>query len=417
MKQTSGIAKNSAMLMAMNIAKMIFPLLTLPYLTRVLSKDCYGSVVYVKSVITYLQILVDFGFVLSATKDIVRARQDKAAQEKIIGDVLLARLWLSGAALAVLVILTAALPILRARPLLALLSFLPVFLTLFLFDFLFRGLERMEAIAMRFVVMRGISTALTFVVIHSDADVLLIPLLDTLGSLVAVLMVVPQFKQLGLRVRLSRDAAAAWAMLKDSAVYFASNVASTSFSALNTLLLGIILTTQEVAYWGVCIQAVAAVQALYTPITDSLYPVMVRERKFSRIKKMVKLFLPLVLAGCIAAYFLADFGITLIGGKGYAPAARIFRYLIPVLFFSFFAMLFGWPTLGAIDRNAETSRSTVYALSFQVLGLLVLLCTGYYSLVAVAILRSVTEAVLCGIRMLYIRKNIRSFADIGGDAA
>ena len=221
MKQTSGIAKNSAMLMAMNIAKMIFPLLTLPYLTRVLSKDCYGSVVYVKSVITYLQILVDFGFVLSATKDIVRARQDKAAQEKIIGDVLLARLWLSGAALAVLVILTAALPILRARPLLALLSFLPVFLTLFLFDFLFRGLERMEAIAMRFVVMRGISTALTFVVIHSDADVLLIPLLDTLGSLVAVLMVVPQFKQLGLRVRLSRDAAAAWAMLKDYAVYFA----------------------------------------------------------------------------------------------------------------------------------------------------------------------------------------------------
>lgn len=417
MKQTSGIAKNSAMLMAMNIAKMIFPLLTLPYLTRVLSKDCYGSVVYVKSVITYLQILVDFGFVLSATKDIVRARQDKAAQEKIIGDVLLARLWLSGAALAVLVILTAALPILRARPLLALLSFLPVFLTLFLFDFLFRGLERMEAIAMRFVVMRSISTALTFVVIHSDADVLLIPLLDTLGSLVAVLMVVPQFKQLGLRVRLSRDAAAAWAMLKDSAVYFASNVASTSFSALNTLLLGIILTTQEVAYWGVCIQAVAAVQALYTPITDSLYPVMVRERKFSRIKKMVKLFLPLVLAGCIAAYFLADFGIMLIGGKGYAPAARIFRYLIPVLFFSFFAMLFGWPTLGAIDRNAETSRSTVYALSFQVLGLLALLCTGYYSLVAVAILRSVTEAVLCGIRMFYIRKNIRSFADMGGDAA
>ena len=87
MKQTSGIAKNSAMLMAMNIAKMIFPLLTLPYLTRVLSKDCYGSVVYVKSVITYLQILVDFGFVLSATKDIVRARQDKAAQEKIWAEI------------------------------------------------------------------------------------------------------------------------------------------------------------------------------------------------------------------------------------------------------------------------------------------------------------------------------------------
>lgn len=417
MKQTSGIAKNSAMLMAMNIAKMIFPLLTLPYLTRVLSTDCYGSVVYVKSVTAYLQLLVDFGFVLSATKEIVRVRHDKAAQEKIMGDVLLARLWLAGAALVILVVLTAVLPILRARPLLSLLSFLPVFLTLFLFDFLFRGLERMEAIALRFVVMRGIATALTFVLIRSDADILRIPLLDTLGSLVAVLMVFPQLHRLGLHVRLSRNASAAWAMLKDSAVYFASNVASTSFSALNTLLLGIILTTQEVAYWGVCIQAVAAVQALYTPITDSLYPVMVWERNFHRILKMVKLFLPLVLAGCAAAYFLADFGIVLIGGKAYAPAARIFRYLMPVLFFSFFALLFGWPTLGAIDRNVETSRSTVYALSFQVLGLLALLLTGCYSLVAVAILRSATEAVLCGIRMLYIRKNIHAFADMGGGTA
>lgn len=75
--------------MAMNIAKMLFPLLTLPYLTRVLSTDCYGSVVYVKSVTTYLQLLVDFGFVLSATKSIVQAREDGARQERIMGDVLL----------------------------------------------------------------------------------------------------------------------------------------------------------------------------------------------------------------------------------------------------------------------------------------------------------------------------------------
>lgn len=75
--------------MAMNIAKMLFPLLTLPYLTRVLSTDCYGSVVYVKSVTTYLQLLVDFGFVLSATKSIFQAREDRARQERIMGDVLL----------------------------------------------------------------------------------------------------------------------------------------------------------------------------------------------------------------------------------------------------------------------------------------------------------------------------------------
>lgn len=300
------IAKNSAMLMAMNIAKMLFPLMTLPYLTRVLSTDCYGSVVYVKSVMTYMQLAVDFGFVLSATKSIVYARGDMAAQEKIVGDVLLARLWLAGAAFAVLLLLTAVLPILHSHVLLTLFSFLPVFLTIFLMDFLFRGLEKMEAIALRFVVMRGISVALTFVVIRSDADVLLIPLLDALGTLVAVAMVVPQLRRLGLHIHLSHDKRAAWGMLRDSAVYFVSNVASTSFSALNTLIIGVILTTREVAYWGVCIQAIAAVQALYTPITDSLYPVMVRERRLGRIRQMFLLFLPLVAAGCAAAWLLSD---------------------------------------------------------------------------------------------------------------
>lgn len=53
----------------MNIAKMMFPLLTLPYLTRVLTADCFGVVAYVKAVMQYMQLIVDFGFVLSGTKD------------------------------------------------------------------------------------------------------------------------------------------------------------------------------------------------------------------------------------------------------------------------------------------------------------------------------------------------------------
>ena len=68
--------KNSGMLLAMNAAKILFPLITLPYLTRVLSTDAYGTVVYVKSVISYMQLMVDFGFLLSATKEIVNANGD-----------------------------------------------------------------------------------------------------------------------------------------------------------------------------------------------------------------------------------------------------------------------------------------------------------------------------------------------------
>lgn len=55
--------------------KSYFPLLTLPYLTRVLSVESYGVVSYVKAVMQYMQLVVDFGFMLSGTKDIVNAKE------------------------------------------------------------------------------------------------------------------------------------------------------------------------------------------------------------------------------------------------------------------------------------------------------------------------------------------------------
>ena len=53
----------------------------------------------------------------------------------------------------------------------------------------------MQVIALRFVTMRGVATAMTFVFVHSDKDVLLVPLLDADGSLVAVLLVFVELKK------------------------------------------------------------------------------------------------------------------------------------------------------------------------------------------------------------------------------
>ena len=76
------VANNIIMLYGMSIAKIVFPLLTLPYLTRVLSVESYGVVSYVKAVMQYMQLVVDFGFMLSGTKDIVNAKNDHEKLEK-----------------------------------------------------------------------------------------------------------------------------------------------------------------------------------------------------------------------------------------------------------------------------------------------------------------------------------------------
>ncbi|OUN16298.1 hypothetical protein B5G38_06090 [Gemmiger sp. An87] len=403
MIKQKNVVKNTGMLLALNIAKMFFPFVTLPYLTRVLSVDTYGTVAYVKTVMSYMQILVDFGFVLSATKDVIQAKHNKDELEHVIGDTIVGKMLLGIGALLVLLVLIAALPILRNNALYTLLSYVVVFESIFLLEFLFRGLEIMHVITIRFIVMKTLSTLLTFALVKSDADLLLIPLFDILSSLVAVLMAVYEVWKLGLRPKFTGIQKAV-RTIRQSMVYFFSNAASTSFNALSTLIIGVQISQAQVAYWSVCMQVINAIQACYTPIADGVYPEMIKSRNLALIRKIVKIFLPLVAVGCCLAYVFAGLGMYILGGEEYLVAVPVFRTLIPVLFFGFLSVMFGWPVLGSIGKEREATFSTVCSVVLHIALLVLLIVTDTFTLINIAIVRSVTEMVFFGIRFFFFRK-------------
>lgn len=71
----------------------------------------------------------------------------------------------------------------------------------------------MQVITLRFVAMRGIATALTFIFVHSDKDILFVPLLDAVGSLVAVILVFVELKKENIKIHFS-SVSTAWKKLK-----------------------------------------------------------------------------------------------------------------------------------------------------------------------------------------------------------
>ena len=401
--QKSKVANNTIMLMIFNVAKILFPFITLPYLTRVLSTDTYGTVTYVKTVMTYMQLLVDFGFVLSATKDIVKVRENKEKLGYVIGDTMMARIILGIVGFILIVILSLTLPILKANILYTILSYLVVFMSIFLMDFLFRGIEKMHIITIRFIVMKIISTIFTFILIKNDGDALLIPILDIISSFIAVLLVFYEMKKMKIKMHFSKIKNAI-ASIKDSFIYFLSNVASTSFNALSTIIMGIYIGATEVAYWGVCMQIIGSIQACYTPISDGIYPEMIKNKNINLINKVIKIFFPIVVVGCILAFFLAEPGFMLLGGETYLPAVPIFRILIPTLFFGFFAIIYGWPALGAIGKTKETTLSTIISIVVYIGLLFGLVVTNSFTLIHVAIVRSITEFILFATRYFFFKK-------------
>lgn len=397
------LLKNTTSLMIFNITKMLFPIVTLPYLTRILSTEAYGTVAYVKTIMTYMQIFVDFGFMLSATKNIVKVKDDSKKMSRTIGDTLIARIVLGVIGGVIVVCMAVYLPILKKNILYTLLSYIVVFQSIFLMDFVFRGLETMYVITIRFVVMKTLSTVLTFVFVKNESNMLLIPIFDILSSFLAIILVIKEMRRMKIKIMFSNFSNSIH-MIKESFVFFLSNVASTSFNALSTLIIGVQISASDVAYWSVCMQIIGSLQACYSPISDGIYPEMVRSKNINLMKKVLKVLIPVALVGCIVCFLCADFGMEIIGGKEYVVAAPIFRLLIPCIFFGFLAMMFGWPTLGVIDKTKETTFTTIASVLIHILLLVWLIIENKFTLVNIAIVRSIADFMLFFMRyMLYLK--------------
>lgn len=387
----------------MTFAQYVFPLLTLPYLTRVLEPDMYGVVTYLTATITFFQIFVDYGFNLSATKVIAQNQNNTVFIGKIVGSVIQAKTLLVIFSLIVYSVFIASIPILRENIILSYLYMGTVVLSIWLPDFLFRGLERMAIITNRFLISKTITTLLIFVLVQSENDVIWIPILNIIGSLIAIVLTWYEIKKkLVIRMDFS-SFKAVLNNLKDSSVYFVSTFATTAFGVVNTFMLGVMhLPLNQVAYWTLSYNLIGMAQSFYTPITNSLYPHMVKSRDFKLVKKLLIVFMPLILLTCLFVWVLADLIITIIAGTQYVDAVPIFKALLPVLIFSFPAMLIGFPVLGAIGRVKETTISTITASLFHIAGLMALALTGYFTVINIAILRCITEVVLMITRVYYI---------------
>jgi len=407
--KTGTLIKNIFCLYGITAAKLILPLVTLPYLTRVLTTDCYGVAVYVKSCMVYVQLMLDFGFGLSATKEIVETvkkdgTHDNRLVGRITGDTLAAKGLLAVASAIFILILTYCIPILKANRLFTWLYFLGITESIFLLDFMFRGIEKMEAITVNFISAKLTSTILTFFVVKSDADLLLIPILEIAGNTVAAMICMRKVKKLGIRLSFSHPRE--WLKkIKVSFIYFASNIATTAFGALNTLFVGIYLPASDIACWSVSLQLMSAVQQMYAPIFDSLYPYMLKEKSKRIIRNILLVFMPIIVLGCIFCFVCAKWIILLVSGPQYEAAIPVFRSLIPMMFVSFPTMLFGWPVLGAMGKTKETTLSTVITAIAQFAGLIVLAATGRFTLVAIAALRIATETLMLAMRGGFCYRN------------
>src|SRR5690554_3117541 len=140
------LASNFGYLMLLQIAGYVFPLITIPYLARVIGVDGFGKIAFAAAVMVWFQTVSDWGFNYTATRDVARNRDDKEKVSEIFSNVLWARCLLMIVSFLLLLLAIFIVPIFRDNYAIILVTFLLVPGHIMFPDWFFQAMERMKYI-------------------------------------------------------------------------------------------------------------------------------------------------------------------------------------------------------------------------------------------------------------------------------
>lgn len=164
------LVENFASLSILRIVTLILPLITLPYVLRVMGKSGYGVYVMAVTLMGYLVTITDFGFTVLAPRDIALARDDKGGLSRVYSQVIYTKIALATIALLIFTVLVVFVPSFR-QDWTSYICALPILIgSVFTTDWFFQGIEQMKFITIIQVVTRVLFTALVFVVITDPGD-------------------------------------------------------------------------------------------------------------------------------------------------------------------------------------------------------------------------------------------------------
>lgn len=404
--------KNTLWQYGLQILKYLFPLLLIPYLTRILGTEGYAVYAYVLSFMGVVQTIADFGFTLSGTKKVVDLRGDTAALSRLVGAITAARLMLLCGLFFCVMVVTRFIPIMAENTVYVIWAFFATAGRTVLPDFIFQGNERMGPLTTRYFASKGVQVALTILLVRGPGDLILVAVADVLSEIVDIAWSYRAQKRL-FGVGIARPTfKESFEELRVSAIYCVSNVSSSLFSGFTTVIIGLAITSKtDIAFWSLTLTTVNAVQSLYTPIANSLYPHMIKNRDFGFARKLALVALPVLVLGIVAYCALSKPIMLVLGGPEYVGGAHVMWMISPIFIFSFYGILIGWPVLGAMGHVKELTVSTLFTGIVNVVSLLTLYLAGLITLDVICVARWGCDALLLLVRVFMLWRAARSKTD------
>lgn len=408
MKQKS-LKRNIIMNMILTMSSFIFPLITFPYVSRILLPEGTGKVSFATSLISYFSMFAQLGIPTYGIRACAKVRDDREELTRTAQELLIINLVMNVITYVVLFLAIAFVPRLQSeRPLYIIVSF-TIILTSIGMEWLYKALEQYTYITLRSVMFKLIALIAVFLLIHKEMDYVIYGGISILAATASnVLNFINahkyiDFKPVG-RYNFKRH-------LKPIGTFFAMACATTIYTNLDTVMLGFMKTDADVGYYNAAVKIKNILVSIVTSLGAVLLPrasYYVENGLMDEFRKITKKALSFVflIASPLMLYFIfyAKEGIFFLSGNAYEGSILPMRIIMPTLLLIGITNILGIQMLVPMGREKVVLQSEIAGAIVDVI-INALLIPGFAS-VGAAIGTLVAEFVVLVVQYIALKDDV-----------
>lgn len=384
------LVANFGYLSLLQVAGYVFPLITLPYLARVIGAEGFGKIAFASAIIVWFQTVADWGFNYTATRDVARCRDDKEKVSEIFSNVLWARCLLVVASFAILTVCVLTIPKFRA-------STDVIFVTALLLpghimfpDWFFQAIERMKYTTLLNLLSKTLFTVLIFVFIKEKDDYILQPLFTSLGyvvsGLVAMYFILGRWHIKLRRPRLGKIIQT----IKGSTDVFLNNIAPNLYNSFSIVLLGMWHGSVANGFYDAGKRFQTVFQNMADVLARVFFPFI--SRRGDKHSFFAKIYVLVSAAGTVVLFVAAPWIIRLFYGSGFEHSVIVLRIVSLALISLALVVVYG--TQWLLQRGYERQMRNITLVSSLIGFAASFPMVHYFSYIGVSIVYLFTDTVM-----------------------
>ena len=395
----------------------VFPLLIFPYLLRILGLSNFGVVTLIQTGVIYFDLLIAFGFGLTATQRIAKSNGNIELEKKIIASVYFIKLLLFAVSLIGILICALFIQYLQQNILLVLFVALYLFGNLLFPDWYFMGIQQMKNCTLVTLISKLISFILiiTFVRQQTDIDKTFFALAigNILAGIAGFILLLNKIKG---SIKIPKKAFVK-ELFKESSYVFASIILAPFYSSVNIFILQIFANPLIVGSFSVAQKIFSAASMLTNVINSTFFPHLSQlyATSVAAYKKSVNKLTVTLAAGffvlAVTQFFLANFVIQLLVGKNNGEdisfAVTLLRIMSIALLFSPFVSFF-FQQMIIQGQQKKAIKNIIITVVVNLISAFVL--SYYYTGIGMAINMCMIVLLICFLNAHSVNKKTKLFA-------